>query len=111
VFSNGGFIDRLIAMQDVRTFLLHGGIQVGGRQYANLATYYCEETKSMQKGHYLSVQNSGVAGLIASPGVGLEHTMLNSISACVCDAVHWGLLDLAAKLVQPDPEAVVRSSG
>jgi hypothetical protein len=56
------------------------------------------------------VQSSGVAGLIASPGVGLDHTLLNSISACACDAVHWGLLDLAAKVVQPDPEAVVRPS-
>lgn len=86
-------------MQDIRSFLLFPRIKVLGKTYEHLVAYFLAETKRLQKGHAINVQTSTVAGLIASPGVALHNTLLNTPSACVCDVVHWGLIALAKKLM------------
>jgi hypothetical protein len=94
-------------MQAVRDFLLHGPIKVQGKEYTHLVAYYVKQTKKSQKGHSCNVQVQSVAQIVASPRVALHHTLLNTVSACVCDAVHWGLVDLARRILTKDRDEEV----
>jgi hypothetical protein len=85
-------------LQVVREFLGFGPVKIHDNTFPTLSEYYVEVSKEIQQGSSANLSATTVKSLIQSPQVQTQHLCLNMAMACMCDVVHWALLDLVSKI-------------
>jgi hypothetical protein len=85
----------------VRDFLLHGPVEISGKQWTHLVAYYYSVTKGLMRGHSCNVTSLEVASAVSGPVLICNWCMMQQLHCFVVDAVTWGLCDFAEKTVAP----------
>jgi hypothetical protein len=72
--------------------------------------YYLGIVTRIQQGHHCNLKPLSVTQTIRSPRLTFNGCLLSQMLAAVCDIVHWGLTDYAAKRLSHDNNKVAKVS-